>query len=148
MGVDSKNLPIQLATQPDESFQPYSKIKQLPSEPLGTFVERLTRAIELQVKNERAQEQVLEEMALANADKQCKAPILSLSIEVDPTSRDMLQVCARKIPFIKAHANHSSRVKPPLQTPCFLYLCHSHRPREEQRVSCAIRLDIGYLNAL
>ncbi|RMC02848.1 hypothetical protein DUI87_20040 [Hirundo rustica rustica] len=79
------------ATQPDESFQPYSKIKQLPSEPLGTFVERLTRAIELQVKNERAQEQVLEEMALANADKQCKAPILSLSIEVDPTLRDMLQ---------------------------------------------------------
>ncbi|RMC07923.1 hypothetical protein DUI87_15394 [Hirundo rustica rustica] len=153
MAVDKKNLPIQLATQRDESFQPYSKIKQIPSEPLGTFVEQLTRAIELQVKNEGAQEQVLEEMALADADKQCKAAILSLSIEAAPTLRDMLQVCARKIPFIKAHQNHSSRVKPPqkwllLQTPCFLYLCHGHRPREEQHVSCAIRLDIGYLNAL
>ncbi|RMB89463.1 hypothetical protein DUI87_34150 [Hirundo rustica rustica] len=91
MAVDKKNLPIQLATQPDESYQPYSKIKQLPSEPLGTFVERLTRAIELQVENEGAQEQVLEEMALADTEKQCKAAILSLSIEAAPTLRDMLQ---------------------------------------------------------
>ncbi|RMB97119.1 hypothetical protein DUI87_26403 [Hirundo rustica rustica] len=89
--VDNKNLPIQLATQPDKSFQPYSKIKQLPSEPLVAFVERLTRAIELQVKNEGAQEEVLEEMALANANEQCKAAILSLSIELAPTSHDMLQ---------------------------------------------------------
>ncbi|RMC16279.1 hypothetical protein DUI87_08494 [Hirundo rustica rustica] len=101
------------ATQPDKSFQPYGKIKQLPSEPLVTFVEWLTRAIELQVKNEGAQEQVLEEMALADANEQCKAAILSLSIEPASTLHDMLQVCARKIPFIKAHQNHSSRVKPP-----------------------------------
>ncbi|RMC12976.1 hypothetical protein DUI87_10505 [Hirundo rustica rustica] len=51
-------------------------------------------------------------MALADADEQCKAAILSLSIELAPTLHDMLQVCARKIPFIKAHQNHSSRVKP------------------------------------
>ncbi|RMC20194.1 hypothetical protein DUI87_01040 [Hirundo rustica rustica] len=101
------------AIQPDGSFQPYSKIKQLPSELLVTFVERLTRAIELQVKSEGAQEQVLEEIALADANERCKAAILSLSIEPAPTLHDMLQVCARKIPFIKAHQNHSSRVKPP-----------------------------------
>ncbi|RMC04365.1 hypothetical protein DUI87_19184 [Hirundo rustica rustica] len=79
------------ATQPDRSFQPYSKIKKLPSEPFVTFVERLTRAIELQVKNEGAQEQVLEEMALADANEWCKAAILSLSIEPAPTFHDMLQ---------------------------------------------------------
>ncbi|RMC10938.1 hypothetical protein DUI87_12651 [Hirundo rustica rustica] len=101
------------AIQPDGSLQPYSKIKQLPSGPLVTFVERLTRAIELQVKNEGAQEQVLEEMALAHADEQCKAAILSLSTKPAPTLHDVLQVCARKIPFIKAHQNHSARVKPP-----------------------------------
>ncbi|RMB95363.1 hypothetical protein DUI87_28351 [Hirundo rustica rustica] len=56
---------------------------------------------------------VLEEMALANANEQCKAAILSLSIEPASTSHDMLQVCARKIPFIKAHQSHSPRVKPP-----------------------------------
>ncbi|RMC22824.1 hypothetical protein DUI87_00171 [Hirundo rustica rustica] len=150
--VDNKNLPIQLATQPDESFQPYGKMKQLPSESLVTFVEQLTRAIELRVKNEGAQEQVLEEMALANANERCKAAILSLSIEPAPTLHDMLQVCARKIPFIKARQNtipeSSHHKKLLLQTPCLLPLCHGHRPREEQRVSCAIRLDIGYLNAL
>ncbi|RMB95399.1 hypothetical protein DUI87_28120 [Hirundo rustica rustica] len=150
MAVDNKNLPIQLATQPDKSFQPYSKIKQLPSEHLVTFVERLTRAIELQVKNEGAQEQVLEEMALADANRQCKAAILRLSIEPAPTLHYMLQVCARKIPFIKAHQNHRSRVKlppkaaaadtvPPVPVP---------PPKRGQRVSCEIRLDIGHLNAL
>ncbi|RMB99727.1 hypothetical protein DUI87_23729 [Hirundo rustica rustica] len=103
------------ATQPNKSFQPYSKIEQLPSEPLVTFVERLTQAIELQVKNEGAQEQVLEEMALADANGQCKAAVLSLSIELASPLHEvyMLQVCARKIPFIKAHQNHSSRVKLP-----------------------------------
>ncbi|RMC07391.1 hypothetical protein DUI87_16856 [Hirundo rustica rustica] len=89
--ANHRDSPSKQATQPDKSFQPYSKIKQLPSEPLVTFVERLTRAIELQVKNEGAQEQVLEEMALANADEQCKAAILSLSIELAPTLYDMLQ---------------------------------------------------------
>ncbi|RMC13422.1 hypothetical protein DUI87_10960 [Hirundo rustica rustica] len=52
-------------------------------------------------------------MALADGDEQCKAAILSLSTEPAPTLHDMLQVCARKIPFIKAHQNHNSRVKPP-----------------------------------
>ncbi|RMB92623.1 hypothetical protein DUI87_30932 [Hirundo rustica rustica] len=85
-----KNL-TQVPIQPDGSFQPYSKIKQLPSEPFVTFVERLTRAIELQVKNEGAQEQVLEEMALADADEQCKAAILSLSIQPASALHDMLQ---------------------------------------------------------
>ncbi|RMC15782.1 hypothetical protein DUI87_07986 [Hirundo rustica rustica] len=74
---------------------------------------QLTRAIELQIKNEGAPEQVLEEMALADADEQYKASILSLSTEPAPALHDMLQVCARKIPFIKAHQNRSSRVKLP-----------------------------------
>ncbi|RMC16639.1 hypothetical protein DUI87_06577 [Hirundo rustica rustica] len=73
------------------------------------FVERLTRAIELQVKNEGAQEQVLEEMAQANADEQCKAAILSLPMEPVPALDDMLHVCTKKVPFMTAHPNHSSR---------------------------------------
>ncbi|RMC13236.1 hypothetical protein DUI87_10770 [Hirundo rustica rustica] len=43
------------------------------------------------VKNKGTQEQVLEEMALADADEQCKAAILSLSTEPAPTLHDMLQ---------------------------------------------------------
>ncbi|RMB99753.1 hypothetical protein DUI87_23755 [Hirundo rustica rustica] len=95
--------------QPNGPFQPYTKIKQLPSEPLVTFVEQLTRAIELQVKNEGAQEQVLEEMALINANEQCKAASLSLPMEPAPTLDDMLHVCTQKVPFMTAHVNHSSR---------------------------------------
>ncbi|RMC18980.1 hypothetical protein DUI87_03579 [Hirundo rustica rustica] len=79
-------------SKPDGSSQPYSKIKQLPSEPFVTFVERLTRAIELQVKNEGAQEKVLEEMALADANEERKAAILSLPLEPAPTLDDMLQI--------------------------------------------------------
>ncbi|RMC06682.1 hypothetical protein DUI87_16123 [Hirundo rustica rustica] len=45
------------------------------------------------VKNKGTQEQVLEEMALAAADEQCKAAILSLSTEPAPALRDMLQFC-------------------------------------------------------
>ncbi|RMC06840.1 hypothetical protein DUI87_16289 [Hirundo rustica rustica] len=52
-------------------------------------------------------------MALADANKRCKAAILRLSMEPAPALHDMLQVCAGKIPFITAHRSHSSRVKPP-----------------------------------
>ncbi|RMC04342.1 hypothetical protein DUI87_19161 [Hirundo rustica rustica] len=52
-------------------------------------------------------------MALADANEWCKAAILSLPLEPVPTLDDMLQVCARKVPFIAAHQSHSSRVKPP-----------------------------------
>lgn len=67
--------------QPEGPSEPYSKIKQLPSEPFMKFVERLTRAIEIQVKKENAREEVLEEMAFTNANEQCRAAILSLPLE-------------------------------------------------------------------
>ncbi|RMC01654.1 hypothetical protein DUI87_21667 [Hirundo rustica rustica] len=86
-----KKLEEPLGEQVAEESEAGTKTKQLPSEPLVIFVERLTQAIELQVKNEGAQEQVLEEMALADADEQCKAAILSLSIEPIPTLHDTLQ---------------------------------------------------------
>ncbi|RMB92875.1 hypothetical protein DUI87_30769 [Hirundo rustica rustica] len=115
-----------------------------------TFEERLTSTIELQVKEEGAQEQVLEEMVVTNANE--KAAILSLSMEPAPTLHDMLQMCARKFPFITAHQSRSFRVKPPQKAAAADTVlpvpCHDHHPREEQHVSCAIRLDIGHLNAL
>ncbi|RMC02374.1 hypothetical protein DUI87_21544 [Hirundo rustica rustica] len=56
------------------------------------FVERLIRAIKLQVKNEEARKEVLEEMALTNANEQCKAAILNLPLEPVPTLDVMLHV--------------------------------------------------------
>ncbi|RMC18046.1 hypothetical protein DUI87_04924 [Hirundo rustica rustica] len=98
------------------------EIPLLPSEPLVAFVEQLTQAIELQVKEEGAQEQVLEEMALADANEQCKAAILSLSLELVPALDDMLQVCARKVPFMTAHQGHSFKSQAATKSCC----CRHH----------------------
>ncbi|RMC20202.1 hypothetical protein DUI87_01048 [Hirundo rustica rustica] len=94
--VDNNNFPIQLEHLCGDSewvsaLKQAQEIPLLPSEPFVAFVERLTSAIELQVKEEGAQEQVLEEMALTNANEQCKAAILSLPMELAPTLDDMLQ---------------------------------------------------------
>ncbi|RMC12148.1 hypothetical protein DUI87_11283 [Hirundo rustica rustica] len=118
MAVDNNNFPIQLEHLCGDSewvsaLMQALEIPLLPSEPFVTFVERLTSAIELQVKEEGAQEQVLEEMALAEANEQCKATILNLPMEPAPALDDMPQVCARQVPFITANQSHSSRVKPP-----------------------------------
>ncbi|RMC18953.1 hypothetical protein DUI87_03551 [Hirundo rustica rustica] len=118
MAVDNNNFPIQLehlwgGREWISALKQAQEIRLLPSEPFVAFVERLTSAIELQVKEEGAQEQVLEEMALANANEQCKAAILSQPMEPAPALDDKLHVCARKVPFITAHQSHSSRVKSP-----------------------------------
>ncbi|RMC14236.1 hypothetical protein DUI87_09327 [Hirundo rustica rustica] len=142
-GSDPDFSAIQLPTQPDKSFQPYSKTKQLPSELLVIFVECLTRAIELQVKKKGTQEQVLEELALADADEHCKAAILSLSTEPAPTLHDMLQMCARKIPFIKAHQHHNSRVKPPQKAAANTVL-HVPQPSPKRRTMCLLCDQAGH----
>ncbi|RMC21721.1 hypothetical protein DUI87_02590 [Hirundo rustica rustica] len=54
----------------------------------GACGQRISRR---HVKEEGAQEQVLDEMTLADANERCKAAILSLSMEPAPTLHDMLQ---------------------------------------------------------
>ncbi|XP_058279319.1 uncharacterized protein LOC131378695 [Hirundo rustica] len=101
--------------------------------------ERKERIAGILVKNKGAQEQLLEETALADADEQCKAAILSLSIEPAPALHDMLQVCARKIPFIKAHQNHNSRVKPPQKAAANTVLpVPIPRPLPKRRTKCLL----------
>ncbi|RMC22366.1 hypothetical protein DUI87_00678 [Hirundo rustica rustica] len=70
----------------------YSKIRQDQSESFTDFVERLSRAIEAQVKNEMAQEHILLEIAFSNANDLCRAAILSLPLHPKPTLPDMLQL--------------------------------------------------------
>ncbi|RMC14307.1 hypothetical protein DUI87_09400 [Hirundo rustica rustica] len=69
----------------------YSKIRQGQSESFTDFVERLSRAIEAQVKNEMAREHILSEIAFSNANDLCRAAILSLPLHPKPTLPDMLQ---------------------------------------------------------
>ncbi|RMC19321.1 hypothetical protein DUI87_03929 [Hirundo rustica rustica] len=116
--VENNNFPILLEHLCGDSewvsaLKQAQEIPLLPSEPFVAFVEQLTSAIELQVKKEGAQEQVLEEMALDDENEQRKAAILSLPMDLAPTLDGMLQVCAKKVPFMTGHQSHSSRVKPP-----------------------------------
>ncbi|RMC06844.1 hypothetical protein DUI87_16293 [Hirundo rustica rustica] len=85
-------------------------------------------------------------MALADADEHCKAATLSLSIEPTPTLHDMLQVCARKIPFIKAHQNHNSRVKPPQKAAVntVLPVLHAPRPPAKRGTKCLLCDQAGH----
>ncbi|RMC18008.1 hypothetical protein DUI87_04884 [Hirundo rustica rustica] len=84
-------------------------------------------------------------MALADADKQCKAAILSLSTEPARALHDMLQVCARKIPFIKVHQNHNSRDKPP-QKAAINTVLHVLVPqlRPKRRTTCLLCDQAGH----
>ncbi|RMB99747.1 hypothetical protein DUI87_23749 [Hirundo rustica rustica] len=72
----------------------YSKIRQDQSESFTDFVEmeRLSRAIEAQVKNEIAREHILSEIAFSNANDLCRAAILSLPLHPKPTLPDMIQL--------------------------------------------------------
>ncbi|RMC08335.1 hypothetical protein DUI87_14576 [Hirundo rustica rustica] len=87
------------------------------------------------VKKVGAQEQVLEEMVLTNANE--KAAILSLSMEPAPGLDDMLQVCAKKVPFITAHQSHSSRVNPPQKAAIDVHLGLSKELQQKNMLGTA-----------
>lgn len=100
-----------IETQPSSPLIPYHSIKQGPSEPFVQFVERLTIAVEQQVPKEYAREEVLEQMAFANANEQCRAAILSLLWEPPPSLHQMLKVCKTKVPLMGSPPGQ--RVKTP-----------------------------------
>ncbi|RMC07062.1 hypothetical protein DUI87_16516 [Hirundo rustica rustica] len=82
-------------------------------------------------------------MALADANEWCRAAILSLSTEPAPTLHDMLQVCARKVPFITAHQNHNSRVKTPQKAAADTVLPMA-RPPPKRRTTCLLCNQAGH----
>ncbi|RMC00377.1 hypothetical protein DUI87_22985 [Hirundo rustica rustica] len=90
---------------PDGPIVPYSKIFQGPKESFTSFVERLTRAIELQVADTAVRPGILREMAFNNANAPSRNAILSLPLYPPPTVPDMLQVCQVKVPLLQATDN-------------------------------------------
>ncbi|RMC05406.1 hypothetical protein DUI87_18597 [Hirundo rustica rustica] len=68
-------------------------MRQGPSESFTDFGERLTRAIEVQVKNEGAREDILAEISFSNSNDLCCTAIMSLPLDPPPTLQDMLRVC-------------------------------------------------------
>ncbi|XP_063275594.1 uncharacterized protein LOC134562062 isoform X2 [Prinia subflava] len=86
--------------QPDAPSPPYTTIRQGPSESFVAFVERLTRAVEIQIKTESAREGIIGELVFVNANDLCKQAILSLPLDPPRTLQSMLQVCQMKVPFL------------------------------------------------
>lgn len=70
-------------------------------------------AVEQQVPKEHAREEVLEEMAFANANEQCRAAILLLSWEPPPSLHQMLKVCRMKVPLMGPPPGQRVKTAPP-----------------------------------
>ncbi|RMC20962.1 hypothetical protein DUI87_01816 [Hirundo rustica rustica] len=88
---------------PDGPIIPYYKIVQGTKEAFTKFVERLTRAIEVQVSEVAMREGILREMVFANANNLCRTAILSLPLDPPPTIQDMLRVCQLKVPYMQGN---------------------------------------------
>ncbi|RMB95073.1 hypothetical protein DUI87_28444 [Hirundo rustica rustica] len=84
----------------------FSKIRQGQNESFTDFVERLSRAVEAQVKNEMAREHILTEIAFSNANDLCRAAILSLPLNPKPTLPDMLQGGSKKNTLEMTYTDH------------------------------------------
>ncbi|RMC19180.1 hypothetical protein DUI87_03785 [Hirundo rustica rustica] len=95
---------------PEGPMIPYSRIFQEPKESFTSFVERLTRAIELQVPDTAVRPGILREMAFTNANVPSRNAILSLPLDPPPTIPDVLRVCQVKVPLLQAaDIDHRSR---------------------------------------
>ncbi|RMC15679.1 hypothetical protein DUI87_07881 [Hirundo rustica rustica] len=97
---------------PDGPVVPYYKIMQGAKESFTKFVERLTRAIEVQVTEVAVRDGILREMVFANANNMCRSAILSLPLDPPPTLPDMLRVCQLKVPYMQGNDREGKSITP------------------------------------
>ncbi|RMC20232.1 hypothetical protein DUI87_01078 [Hirundo rustica rustica] len=97
---------------PDGPVVPYYKIMQGAKESFTKFVERLTRAIEVQVMEVAVRDGILREMVFANANNMCRSAILSLPLDPPPTLPDMLRVCQLKVPYMQGNDREEKSITP------------------------------------
>ncbi|RMC20891.1 hypothetical protein DUI87_01744 [Hirundo rustica rustica] len=97
---------------PDGPIIPYYKIMQGTKEAFTKFVERLTRAIEVQVSEVALREGILREIVFANANNLCRTAILSLPLDPPPTLQDMLRVCQLKVPYMQGNDRDAKSTTP------------------------------------
>ncbi|XP_063281325.1 endogenous retrovirus group K member 8 Gag polyprotein-like [Prinia subflava] len=95
--------------QPRAPLPPFTQIRQGDTESFVDFVDKMTRALEIQVTDGLARKRILEEIVFANANNVCKQAILSLPPEPPRTLQVMLQVCQQKVPFLLQHMTTASK---------------------------------------
>ncbi|RMC22177.1 hypothetical protein DUI87_03050 [Hirundo rustica rustica] len=115
---------------PDGPVIPYYKIVQGTKEAFTKFVERLTRAIEVQVSEVAMREGILREMVFANANNLCRTAILSLPLDPPPTIQDMLRVCQLKVPYMQGNDRDAKLTTPRVAAISGTQQEHIRRPLE------------------
>ncbi|RMC21556.1 hypothetical protein DUI87_02422 [Hirundo rustica rustica] len=115
---------------PDGPIIPYYKIVQGTKEAFTKFVERLTRAIEVQVSEVAVRERILREMVFANANNLCRTAILSLPLDPPPTIQDMLRVCQLKVPYMQGNDWDAKSTTPRVAATSGTQQEHIRRPLE------------------
>ncbi|RMC01154.1 hypothetical protein DUI87_22245 [Hirundo rustica rustica] len=129
---------------PDGPVIPYYKIIQGTKEAFTKFVERLTRAIEVQVAEVAVREGILREMVFANANNLCRNAILSLPLDPPPTIQDMLRVCQLKVPFMQGYDQDTKQRTPRVAAISGTQQEHIRRPYAPQRNKCIICREPGH----
>ncbi|RMC13435.1 hypothetical protein DUI87_10973 [Hirundo rustica rustica] len=120
---------------PDGPVVPYYKIIQGTKEAFTKFVERLTRAIEVQVSEVVVREGILREMVFANANNLCRTAILSLPLDPPPTIQDMLRVCQLKVPFMQGNDQDWKQKTPRIAAISGTQQEHVRRPHAPKEAS-------------
>lgn len=100
--------------KPSDPVINYLCIKQEPFESFVRLIDRLHRAVDLQVPYEGLRRGIITEIAKQNANEACKNVILSLPLDPEPMLQNMLEVCARKV--ITPTRDHQEPLPPPNRT--------------------------------
>ncbi|RMB92855.1 hypothetical protein DUI87_30749 [Hirundo rustica rustica] len=132
---------------PDGPITPYSKIFQEQEESFTAFVERLTRAVELQIPDVTARRGILREMAFNNANSLCRTAVLSLPLDPPPTLAEMLQVCQIKVPLLQAGETSQQKKTPKVATATTQPSSGptpQRRPYTPNRQRCYLCGDVGH----
>ncbi|XP_053795420.1 uncharacterized protein LOC128786271 isoform X2 [Vidua chalybeata] len=76
-------------------LQNFSSILQGPDETFIKFVDRLKEAIDRQIENVEAREELLQKMALTNANPETKKILRALPQDPEPTIAKMVEACTK-----------------------------------------------------
>ncbi|RMC00736.1 hypothetical protein DUI87_22419 [Hirundo rustica rustica] len=71
----------------------FTEVKQGPSEPFASFVDRLTQAVDRQVTDEAVKPHLIRCLAFANANPECKRVISAMPGQ--PTMAEILEACSK-----------------------------------------------------
>ncbi|RMB92359.1 hypothetical protein DUI87_31234 [Hirundo rustica rustica] len=86
----------------------FTDVKQGPSEPFASFIDRLTQAVDRQVIDEGVKSHLIRCLAFANANPECKRVISA--VPGQPTMAEILEACSKTHLIIVRHVGEGSVV--------------------------------------